>query len=83
MPPSNPLAVRSSNPVLNASTFGNRSVAGAGAGAMTIDGTVNKTALSLLILLITATYTWSLGSQLSPDGHPNLGAVAPWTMVAS
>lgn len=83
MPPSNPLAVRSSNPVLNASTFGNRSVTGVGFGAdaMTINGTVNKTALSLLILLATATYTWSLGSDVSPEGHANLAAAAPWTMV--
>ena len=28
---------------------------------MTIQGTVNKTALSLLILMATASYTWNLG----------------------
>ncbi|HXC50319.1 MAG TPA: Bax inhibitor-1/YccA family protein [Candidatus Limnocylindrales bacterium] len=81
MPPSNPLAVRSSNPVLNASTFGNRSTIAGTAGAMTIDGTVNKTALSLVILLITAAWVWTLGTAQTLEGPANLAAVAPWTMV--
>jgi uncharacterized YccA/Bax inhibitor family protein len=57
------LAMRSGNPVLTADTFGGRSrTFGAAADdAMTIQGTVNKTALALVILLATASYTWNLG----------------------
>ena len=55
-----PLAMRSGNPALSAETF--RAVPRAfGDEAMTIQGTVNKTALALVILLVTATYTWNLG----------------------
>ncbi|MGH7847613.1 MAG: Bax inhibitor-1/YccA family protein, partial [Candidatus Binatia bacterium] len=34
-----------------------------GTEAMTIGGTVNKTAVSLLILLLAATFTWNLGDR--------------------
>jgi len=78
---SNDVSFRSSNPVLNANTFGNRSIAGTATGAMTIEGTVNKTALCLLILMITATYTWRLGTPALPGTHANPAAAAPWTMV--
>jgi uncharacterized YccA/Bax inhibitor family protein len=79
----NPLPVRSNNPLLNAQTFENRSTAlGAGAaGVMTIEGTVNKTALSLLLLSVTATWIWMRGAAPMPDGTPNFAAIAPWTMV--
>src|SRR6266481_5933666 len=54
------LAMRSGNPALTAETFAGvpRAI---GDEAMTIQGTVNKTALALLILLVAATYTWNLG----------------------
>jgi uncharacterized YccA/Bax inhibitor family protein len=56
----NPIAMRSSNPALTDQTFrGTR--AGFGEDAMTIQGTVNKTGLALLILMATASYTWNLG----------------------
>ena len=56
----NDIAMRSSNPALTADTFrGAR--AGFGEDAMTIQGTVNKTALALVILMATASYTWNLG----------------------
>lgn len=56
----NDIAMRSSNPALTADTFrGTR--AGLGEEAMTIQGTVNKTGFALLILMITASYTWNLG----------------------
>jgi uncharacterized YccA/Bax inhibitor family protein len=49
---------RSANPALNKSTF---STAGtyAGAGVMTIRGTVNKTLLMLLLVVLAAAYTWN------------------------
>jgi uncharacterized YccA/Bax inhibitor family protein len=55
-----PLAMRSGNPALTAETF--RGVRALGReDVMTIEGTVNKTAISLVILLLTATWTWNMG----------------------
>ena len=51
------LSLRSGNPALRASTFKN--ISRADAKGMTIQGTVNKTALSLLLLMASASYTWS------------------------
>ena len=54
------LAMRSGNPALTADTFQVPRVRSLD-DAMTIGGTVNKTSLSLLILLAAAAYTWNLG----------------------
>ncbi len=60
-------ALRSGNPTLTADTFkvGPRAH---GEEAMTINGTVNKTGLSLLILVAMASITWNMGmkGELSP-----------------
>lgn len=49
--------MRTTNPALNSKTFADvRRVEGA--PVMTIEGTVNRTALLLLILIATATWTW-------------------------
>ena len=48
---------RSGNPSLNKNTFQSFSVPSE--NKMTLDGTVNKTGISLLLLMITATYTWN------------------------
>jgi len=54
------LAMRSGNPALTAETF--RGVRALGReDVMTVEGTVNKTAISLVILLLTATWTWNMG----------------------
>ncbi|MBE55106.1 MAG: hypothetical protein CL479_00805 [Acidobacteria bacterium] len=55
------LALRSGNPALSANTFTEipRVV---GQEVMTIGGTVNKTAMALAILFITATYVWGQGT---------------------
>jgi uncharacterized YccA/Bax inhibitor family protein len=58
----NDLALRSGNPALTADTFRVGRV-GFGEDAMTIQGTVNKTALALIILMATASYTWNLGVE--------------------
>ena len=50
------LSMRSGNPALSSKTFINTT--DVGAEKMTIEGTVNKTAMSLLLLLATASYTW-------------------------
>ena len=56
------LQMRSGNPALTADTFrGVRALSGE--GAMTIEGTVNKTAICLIVLFATATWTWNLGPE--------------------
>lgn len=54
------LAMRSANPALTADTFRGARSFGA-EEKMTVGGTVNKTAISLVILLAAATFTWNLG----------------------
>lgn len=71
--------MHSGNPALNENTFLDVStgqlVSGATSGAMTLNGTVNKTGLMLLMLVATAAYTWSLYTPENP------GAVMPWLLV--
>lgn len=55
------LSMRSGNPALHGDTFA-RAPAMPGVETMTIAGTVNKTGLSLFILLITASYIWNRGA---------------------
>jgi uncharacterized YccA/Bax inhibitor family protein len=55
------LEMRSGNPALSADTFRGARVWGRGDAVMTIEGTVNKTAISLVILLAAATWTWNMG----------------------
>jgi len=53
------LSFRSGNPALKKDTF-NNAVPDASGQVMTLDGTVNKTSISLLILLIFSYYTFSM-----------------------
>ena len=55
------LALRSGNPALTADIF-TRVPPMVGRETMTIGGTVNKTAMLLVILMVAATYTWSRGA---------------------
>ena len=48
---------RSGNPSLNKNTFKSFSITTE--SQMTLDGTINKTGISLLLLIFTATYTWN------------------------
>jgi uncharacterized YccA/Bax inhibitor family protein len=68
------LAMRSGNPALGSDTFRLPRTATVGE-AMTIGGAVNKTALALAILMVTAAYTWNLG-----PGHPRAAVL---TMVGA
>ena len=54
------LSMRTANPALRSDTF-RKSMSGSKAsdGTMTINGVVNKTGLSLLLLIISASITWS------------------------
>jgi uncharacterized YccA/Bax inhibitor family protein len=67
------IPMRSGNPALTADTF-NRFQAVPGADAMTLGGTVNKTAISLGILLVAASYIWNRGAA-----DPSLPA---WTLIS-
>jgi len=51
------LSMRSGNPALNAKIF--TSAIQDRSELMTIEGTVNKTAMSFLLLMVTASYTWT------------------------
>jgi len=66
------LAMRSGNPVLTGDTF-SRERTRAGDQTMTVAGAVNKTALLLAILFVTATYTWGQGPAAS--GYILVGAL--------
>ncbi|HEU0154310.1 MAG TPA: Bax inhibitor-1/YccA family protein [Arenimonas sp.] len=72
--------MRSGNPALNQNTFldvasGQLVSDGAASGAMTLNGTVNKTGFMLLLLVATATFAWSFYSPENP------GAVVPFLLV--
>ncbi len=67
--------MRSGNPVLSDSTFldlGSGTVVTRDAGAMTLNGTVNKTAFLLLLTVLTAAFAWSQ-VQFDIDGRPQPG----------
>lgn len=61
--------MRSSNPALNAKTFSSYAYT-EGTQVMTIEGTVNKSALMLLLVFLTSTCSWSLFSQGSTLVQP-------------
>ena len=60
------LSMRSGNPALNKNTFKN--ITTNSDQVMTIDGTVNKIATSLFILLLTAVYTFTSGANFIIPG---------------
>ena len=68
--------IRSGNPALKESTFldlGSGAVVSRDAGAMTLNGTVNRTGILLLLCVLTATYTWN--TALTPTGELAPGAM--------
>src|SRR5215204_6025986 len=70
------MTMRSGNPALTADTFAKyRAVPDA--ERMTLSGTVNKTALSLAILLVSASFVWNRGAA-----DPSLGAWIMGSVVA-
>jgi len=63
---------KTSNPALNENTFDGR-VAIAGE-AMTLQGTVNKTGVLLLCVVVTAAWTWGIAHSQAPE------AALPWML---
>ncbi len=72
-----PLPVRSGNPGLNDKTFSNLPRASVAEGRMTLNGTINKSFLMLVVLLATALFTWS--QFLASNGDP--ASVSTWMLV--
>ena len=65
--------MRTANPALNSNTFENYRFTDARTDVMSIQGTVNKTALLFLITLIAASWTWTLHFTTASSA-----AVMPW-----
>lgn len=73
--------IRSGNPALKESTFldlGSGTVVSRDAGAMTLNGTVNKTGILLLLSVLTAAFAWTQSVVTGPDGT---AMVAPGVTV--
>jgi uncharacterized YccA/Bax inhibitor family protein len=71
--------MRSGNPALKEGTFldlGSGTLVQGDAGAMTLNGTVNKTAFLLVLTLAGALFTWAQFSAAMAAGNP--GAVMPY-----
>jgi uncharacterized YccA/Bax inhibitor family protein len=67
--------VRSGNPALKESTFldlGSGTVVSRDGGAMTLNGTVNKTGFLLLLTVLTAAFAWSQSVTTGADGLPTM-----------
>ena len=63
--------IRSTNPVLKENAFAGQVITG---DAMTIQGTVNKTAVLLLFAVVAAAWTWGLSNSENP------AAAYPWML---
>src|SRR5690606_41448574 len=72
--------MRSGNPVLKESTFldlGSGAVVSRDGDTMSLNGTVNKTGVLLLLMVLTATFAWN--QAFGPDGTPAPGfSVSVW-----
>ncbi|MBN2468205.1 MAG: Bax inhibitor-1/YccA family protein [Deltaproteobacteria bacterium] len=67
--------MRTANPALNSKTFTDLAGPVEMTESMTIQGTVNKTLLMLVLVMLSASYTWKL---FFASGNP--AAVMPWLM---
>jgi uncharacterized YccA/Bax inhibitor family protein len=70
--------MRSGNPVLGENTFldiGSGTVVGgsSSSGTMTLSGTINKTAILLALMVMTAAFVWD-----KYEGPQSVGAIMPW-----
>ena len=74
--------MRTANPALNDRTFSHGRVT-AGEGVMTIEGTVNRTIILVGILLVAATWSWSLAAAGNPvvGGLVLIGAIGGFVVA--
>lgn len=76
--------MRSSNPVMTGRIFEKAGVADTGSGVMTINGTINKIGLLLLIVIAAAAYTWKMVTGANPGNAGTLavtGAIGGFIMA--
>ncbi|RIH66015.1 Bax inhibitor-1/YccA family protein [Mariniphaga sediminis] len=70
---------KTSNPALSEKVF-NREYTHASSEGMTVNGTINKTALSLLLVIAAAVFTWNkFFNAATPDA--GMSAVVPWLAI--
>lgn len=76
--------VKSSNPVFGRNIF-NQSVSGTSEGVMTVNGTINKTGLMLLIVIFAASFTWRKFFGAIDPANPMVmpSGIMTWTMVGA
>ncbi len=75
--------IRSGNPALKESTFldlGSGTVVSRDAGAMTLNGTVNKTGILLLLSVLTAAFAWNQSIVMGADGPTVAPGVAGYML---
>jgi uncharacterized YccA/Bax inhibitor family protein len=68
-------AMRSSNPAMTGRIFEKAGTASAGNTAMTINGTINKVGIMLLLLIAAAAYTWNMVMGADPGRAGTLAIV--------
>lgn len=68
---------RSSNPALMKNTFSQAMIRASDESAMTIQGTVNKSLILLILVLLGAVYTWNLFFD-AIDTQVGLSKILPW-----
>lgn len=71
---------KSSNPALKEDIFRKASFTGVGSETMTVNGTVNKISIMLVLVLLGAVYTWSKFFQAATVEEGS-AAVLPWMLV--
>ena len=68
-------AMRSSNPVMTGKIFDKVGGVAAGSSVMTINGTVNKISLMLLLVIGAAAYTWNMVTGANPGNAGTLAVI--------
>lgn len=74
---------KSSNPVFGKNIF-NRSAAGSDEGVMTVNGTINKTGIMLLIVIFAASFTWrKFFGEIDPLNPVMPQGIMLWAMIGA
>lgn len=74
---------KSSNPVFGKNIF-NQSVAGSDDGVMTVNGTINKTGIMLLIVIFAASFTWrKFFGEIDPLNPVMPQGIMLWAMIGA
>jgi uncharacterized YccA/Bax inhibitor family protein len=71
---------KTSNPVMSEKAFVRRRTANSVSEVMTINGTVNKTALMLLLVVAAALFTWNKFFGV-PNPETAMSAVVPYCLL--